>query len=159
MIGEVENIDAIIKSRSKIIFGKIKKEYGPIDKINVNLLEFYILKEALSYIDDKILQAKARRIQYREYLQSPYWKIISAYLKYTRKQCKICKSTRSLTIHHRTYWHFGIEYKYLNDLDVICWACHIRTRKKERVIRDSRKIGEVIDDMLKEFKNGETIRR
>ncbi len=133
------------RSIQKIIYENVRKEHGSFEKIPVAILKYYILCETLFRIDDSILQKAAKRVSYNEYLSSPYWKVIKNYLVYIKKQCKICKKTKRLTVHHRTYEHLGIEYKHVEDLDVLCWRCHIEERKINKLPENCYKIGDLLN--------------
>jgi len=89
------------------------------------------------------LQKIARKVSYNEYLCSIYWKTIKRYLLYIHRQCYICKKRSRLTVHHKTYNHFGYEIFHLEDLQVLCWFCHINERKKSKLYF-SKKIGKEI---------------
>lgn len=64
-----------------------------------------------------------RRIEYEAHLASPQWR--SLRLKALERDghaCRICNTTKSLDVHHRTYERFG--HEDLNDLTVLCRKCH-----------------------------------
>jgi 5-methylcytosine-specific restriction endonuclease McrA len=62
---------------------------------------------------------------YQDFLDSTYWKIIAAYVKWLRGgQCQMCDSRGNLHTHHKTYRHRGSEHKHLDDLVVVCAKCH-----------------------------------
>ena len=116
-------------------------------------IDFNNLKKTLRYCD----RAELKRIAYRclnqygyiSYLRSPYWIIIKKYLISTRKQCYICKRPDRLTVHHKTYEHFGYEIFYLEDLQVLCWFCHIKKQGQQRKIP---KINKTAHEIIKEMR-------
>lgn len=66
-----------------------------------------------------------KRMPYKTFLCTPYWKIIAAYEKYEAgKKCALCGSTKMLNVHHKTYEHHGNEAFNLDDLVTVCRECH-----------------------------------
>jgi hypothetical protein len=62
---------------------------------------------------------------YQDFLESPYWKTVAAYVKWLRGgRCQMCEATANLHTHHKTYRHKGSEHKHLDDLVVVCAKCH-----------------------------------
>lgn len=61
---------------------------------------------------------------YKEYLQSPEWKILSRLARERDGyKCRICNSDNRLNVHHRVYpEQLGSEP--LNDLITLCLECH-----------------------------------
>ena len=135
------------------IYTKIHKEYGKIANLSRDLFEFLVLRECLSRYDDAYLHQIAKNCEYREYLRSPYWKIIRNFKLYTDRQCRICKTNSRLTVHHKTYEHLGIEFRYLEDLDVLCWKCHIEERRKQPLPSNDKIIQEVVHNLSERFNN------
>ena len=65
------------------------------------------------------------KLDYQDFLQTPYWKAISDKVKRKAKyRCIICNSNSSLSTHHRCYTHHGDEIHHLEDLICICQECH-----------------------------------
>jgi len=63
--------------------------------------------------------------KYRDYLDSAEWKTIrDIKLKEADNKCEQCGSRRRLQVHHLTYRHIFNEYYHLEDLLVVCKACH-----------------------------------
>ena len=63
--------------------------------------------------------------KYVEYLKSNEWLIIRQLkIKQADKKCEYCGSRRRLRIHHLTYKHIYNEFYHLEDLIVVCDACH-----------------------------------
>ena len=66
-----------------------------------------------------------RKLDYQDFLQTPYWKAISDKVKRKAKyRCMICNSNSNLSTHHRCYTHHGDEIHHLEDLICICQECH-----------------------------------
>jgi hypothetical protein len=61
---------------------------------------------------------------YEDFLQTQYWKIITAYMKNKAGDICKCGSNANLNTHHKTYEHHGYEIEYLDDLVVLCGDCH-----------------------------------
>lgn len=61
--------------------------------------------------------------EYLKYIHSPLWfvKREEAFAHYGR-QCKNCKSTMQLEIHHLSYRHLG--HELMKELMVLCRKCH-----------------------------------
>ena len=149
------NVDSKLKITQKIIHDNIIKKYGSLEDIPIPILKYYILYETLSRIDDNLLQKAARKVynqyDYYDKKKNPYWLILSQYLIYVKKQCKICKKPTQLMLHHRTYKHLGIEYKYMEDFDVLCWKCHIDERRSNKLPENCYGIKEVLITCLKDI--------
>ena len=80
-----------------------KGEYFPIDST----------KEFISKMD------------YADFLKTPYWKSIALYIKERDgKKCSICGATKALAAHHLTYENHGDELHHLEDLACVCNKCH-----------------------------------
>ena len=73
---------------------------------------------------EKIIQLKT--LPYEEYLQTEYWNTLrKLVLKKAKYKCKLCNNTQEkLNVHHKTYEHRGEEWKYQDDLIVLCQSCH-----------------------------------
>lgn len=90
-------------------------------------------EESRRYILDLTMRFEGddRARDYSDYLNSPIWKYISSIIKlqsnYTCAQCKEKANPAHLVVHHRTYEHLGSELNHLEDLDVLCTACHLKT--------------------------------
>lgn len=66
-----------------------------------------------------------KNMQYKDFLQTPYWKAISMKAKYKSGfKCQLCNSKDFLNVHHRSYEHHGEEITHLEDLIVLCNKCH-----------------------------------
>jgi len=68
---------------------------------------------------------KEKRIDYPTYLCTDHWQFLRRFvLKRDGYKCKICNSSKSLNIHHRSYEHLWNEQKYPEDLIALCQTCH-----------------------------------
>lgn len=63
-----------------------------------------------------------RQVAYRKFLQSDFWKELSARVK-RGKRCEKCKSRRNLQSHHKVYPEDWYQTKE-SDLQVLCRRCH-----------------------------------
>ena len=81
------------------------------------------LRKAM-YGHEKEIAEKIKLMDYKDFLQTPYWKTISSFLKIKEQKCEICGNTHNLHTHHKTYDNHGYELEYMEDLQVICEACH-----------------------------------
>lgn len=75
---------------------------------------------------------------YKDFLRTPYWKIIAFQVKerYNFK-CAICSSNHNLNAHHRTYDRIGQEYYYWKsekDLICLCEECHALFHKNSKLV-------------------------
>jgi hypothetical protein len=70
------------------------------------------------------VQAHVKGLDYPEFLNTPYWRVFSKFMK-KDASCDKCKSERQLELHHKTYKHIG-----LDDMQVLCKTCHIKQHSK-----------------------------
>lgn len=64
-------------------------------------------------------------MKYSSYLQTEYWKQVSAAVKTRAKyKCQLCNSPHDLNAHHRTYEVLGREMEHLDELVCLCHRCH-----------------------------------
>lgn len=85
-----------------------------------------------SSVYDKPIAEYIKQMSYKDFLETPYWKAISAYAKYGSK-CSICGSKNNLSTHHNSYKNHGYEHKkevINNDLTVLCQDCHSKFHDK-----------------------------
>lgn len=77
-------------------------------------------------LNSHIVSKVIKQMKYNNFLQTPYWKGISKYIKYkNRYKCEICSKTNcELHIHHSTYKIHGIEIRKLKTLKCLCSDCH-----------------------------------
>lgn len=86
------------------------------------------MEEWLPYCDEELIAEHIRATKYSDFLQTPYWKAISAYVKSRNEyKCEICgKGDTALHIHHPNYKIHGYELQYYNrkQLKCLCSDCH-----------------------------------
>lgn len=66
-------------------------------------------------------------MEYKRFLNTTYWHMVSIIVRSRYKyHCCICgkKADKYLDTHHLSYEHKGYEFKYLNDLVLVCRNCH-----------------------------------
>lgn len=91
----------------------------------------FILQNITNKHKEEIAE-KIKLMGYQEFLRTPYWKAISAYLKIVKKKCEKCGSKLNLHTHHKTYEHHGYEVLHLEDLEVVCSNCHCKMHKEKK---------------------------
>lgn len=71
---------------------------------------------------------ETKELNYKIFLNTVYWKIISRYKKYkSNNKCELCYKDSNLHVHHKTYKNHGMEIDdeiIRNDLIVLCSNCH-----------------------------------
>jgi hypothetical protein len=71
--------------------------------------------------------------QYAAFLRSEYWKHVQeAVAVRDDGKCRRC-GARGLQVHHKTYEHKGEELEHLEDLELLCAACHAFEHRKADV--------------------------
>jgi len=66
-----------------------------------------------------------RQMQYKDFLQTPYWKLVAARAKHRAGyRCSMCQKDENLAAHHRSYAHHGAEIFYPEDITCVCKECH-----------------------------------
>lgn len=76
---------------------------------------------------DKLVCEYINKMDYADFLQTNYWRIIAGIVKNTQRMCQVCNSTKYLIVHHRTYERHGYEHYpqvMKHDLIVLCDECH-----------------------------------
>lgn len=95
------------------------------DKYNINNIKWIGIKR-------KMICNYIRCMEYRYFLNTPYWKIISSFIKYRDGyKCQICGSDLKLNVHHIDYEYHGRELYHLRKLICLCEKCH---RKQHNLI-------------------------
>jgi hypothetical protein len=75
--------------------------------------------------------AMMANMAYNEFLQTEYWFAVrEVVLERDCHECRICGSTNSLQVHHRTYKNRGQEHNNLTDLITLCRDCHGKFHKE-----------------------------
>lgn len=83
------------------------------------------LNELKKYVNYDEIADYIKGMDYHEFLETPYWKAISEYVKYRSKfHCIMCNKTENLNVHHRTYDIHGYELQNINSLVCLCKDCH-----------------------------------
>lgn len=86
---------------------------------------FELIKNAI--VDWEVIKDYIKDMDYYEFLETPYWKAVSAKVKAKAKyKCQICNSSENLCVHHRSYSSHGDEVHNLEDLICICNDCHTK---------------------------------
>ena len=99
---------------------------------NIDITDKEIQREALSPkdVNYEAIQKHNSKL-YREYLQSPLWKIISSKVKWNANyRCEKCGSTKNLVTHHTSYEFKGIEFLAFHTLQCLCSKCHEKEHEK-----------------------------
>ena len=89
------------------------------------------LRKAM-YGHEQEIAEKIKLMDYKEFLQTPYWKTISSFLKIKKQKCEICGNAYNLHTHHKTYDHHGYELEFMEDLQVICETCHQKLHQEAK---------------------------
>lgn len=78
--------------------------------------------------DIQYLISYIKKLKYKDFLNTNYWKKIKEYKKYrSNYSCELCSTQNNLHVHHKTYKNHGYEiHKEIiyNDLVVLCEDCH-----------------------------------
>jgi 5-methylcytosine-specific restriction endonuclease McrA len=84
---------------------------------------FQILLESFTPADKERLS----KIPYQEFLNTHYWRVVSAYVKYRQHKCQLCGSIKQLNVHHKDYTQRGNEIeRWQESLITLCHSCHAR---------------------------------
>lgn len=77
------------------------------------------------YVDWNVIKEYILKMDYTDFLCTPYWKAISERVKQKAGyRCQLCNSNNDLNVHHRTYENHGDEISHMDDLICICNECH-----------------------------------
>lgn len=91
-------------------------------------ISFSELRSIINKSYDDQIAAYIQTMNYKDFLNSSYWKAIAKYRKYKAdNKCCMCGSKEKLNVHHNTYKHHGYEHIYsfmMSDLTVLCNKCH-----------------------------------
>ena len=83
--------------------------------------------------DDRTL--RTMRMQHRAYLQSDTWKEIRVRaFEAHGENCQRCGNP-GRDVHHKTYIRWGGR-ELMDDLEILCRACHVKHHEKERSIKE-----------------------
>ena len=119
-VAELEDLDSCMEMLNFICVPDDKVYHA--DWIEELKCDFY-------YSKTEYFIHKLKCMPYKDFLRTPYWKIIAATLKETRAHntCHKCGKEHPnipMHVHHITYKHHGAEIDYLEDLVVLCEYCH-----------------------------------
>jgi len=121
---EKESKEQMLKGTAKFIDLYLK----PKKKLDANLSKrtFWIMRNQVDDCNVEKIAEHIKNMNYYDFLKTPYWKIISWYVKALSDfKCKLCGSGDSLATHHSTYEHHGYEiHRYKKDLICLCNNCH-----------------------------------
>jgi hypothetical protein len=89
------------------------------------------LKDDFHAFSSEISKA-LKNLDYDEYLQTYYWKRVSAIVKNRdNNECVKCGSVENLEVHHSSYKYKGYEYNFMEDLITLCDICHEKTHNEK----------------------------
>lgn len=99
---------------------------NPVRTWKVGVPNWKKIKDLKTFEYDKFTLAQfIKSMDYKEFLQTPYWKAIAERVKYKAKnKCQLCNGTEDLNVHHRSYENHGDELNHMEDLICICQSCH-----------------------------------
>ena len=76
-------------------------------------------------VDEAEVAHTIRKMSYRDFLQTSYWKAVSRRVKrQAGGKCEICGGGDQLKAHHVSYANHGWEHRHLEDLICLCKKCH-----------------------------------
>lgn len=80
--------------------------------------------------EERVVRA-IRKLKYKDFLRTLYWRIISNEVKRRfGNRCALCNSNQKLNTHHRTYSIHGKEISSLETLTCLCANCHSKFHNK-----------------------------
>jgi predicted HNH restriction endonuclease len=80
----------------------------------------------------------ANKLNYKLYLDSKYWLIISSKKKLDVGCCENCGSSKNLEVHHTSYNIKGNEHNNMDKLIVVCKECHKKIHGIVKAIYNSK---------------------
>lgn len=83
----------------------------------------------LSFVETSQVKELIKKLEYKEFLATPYWKAIAEYKKNQHKKCQLCGSIENLNVHHSNYRILGEEIFKMQELTVLCDKCHNKFHK------------------------------
>ena len=87
-----------------------------------------------SYLNDNKIKNAIQNMDYRYFLNTPYWDGVRNYkLKKSKYRCQLCGNKGVLNVHHKNYENHGREHiKSVADSDliVLCKDCHEKFHDK-----------------------------
>ena len=127
------NVQDLAISREKEIYQDIKKRLGDLSNIHPSILEFELWRGMFAYLSENDLKEIRDKIKYRDFLRSPYWRVVTNYVIHTKKVCEYCRAEEDLKVYHRTLEHIGYEILYMDDLEYLCRKCRFDNMKYKRL--------------------------
>jgi hypothetical protein len=92
------------------------------------------LRSRLNNCDHEQIAQEIKDMEYGEFLQTPYWKIISFLVKKQHEfKCVMCNSKENLHVHHKSYELHGLEHTQAGFamLTSVCADCHSKHHEIE----------------------------
>ena len=121
---EIKRLDKIKQNTDDYISKYLDPELHWKNKVPY-YKRFELIKNAI--VDWGVIKDYIKDMDYYEFLETPYWKAVSAKVKAKAKyKCQICNSSENLCVHHRSYSSHGDEVHNLEDLICICNDCHTK---------------------------------
>lgn len=104
------------------------------DFTNPSHNDYRALYNAIRFCDQNKIAEHIREMDYREFLDTPYWKAIARYVKYRAKyKCMLCGKSGILNVHHRNYECHGYELqRWSSELICLCDECHRKHHGKNK---------------------------
>ena len=100
---------------------KFCNRHSKVDFTDKEVIQEALEPEGINY---ELVQKHNSKL-YREYLQTPLWKLISSKVKWNaHKRCEKCGSKSHLEIHHNSYEFKGVEFLDFKSLKCLCSKCH-----------------------------------
>ena len=98
-------------------------------RINENKTSYDCFLEDLKEIPEVFIKKTLCALKYKDFLHTPYWRMIAAHIKYERDMvCENCgkrfNKDMFLDIHHKDYSIHGAEHLHTNELICLCDYCH-----------------------------------
>lgn len=92
---------------------------------------FFRMKSFFEIHENGVFLEKLRKLEYKKFLKTPYWKIISFYVRWlARFKCRLCGNEGDLEVHHKRYDSRGKEvFFWRQDLICVCLDCHDQIHK------------------------------
>ena len=148
----MDKIDLLAKDREEEIYQKLRKKWGDLSNIDPIVLEFELWREMFGYLSVDVLEEARGKIKYREFLRSPYWRVVTNYVRYTRKVCEYCRAEEGLKVYHRTLEHIGYEILYMDDIEYLCRRCradNLKHKRKKKAKSSDEKLFEILAGAIK----------
>lgn len=130
-IAEVKKKEQEIRwAKEQVKLNNIKSLFDPAFDVVVNknniITIFNNLVGMIREVDKFVYRDFVKNIEYKDFLKTPYWKIVSYYKKYSVGfKCELCGKSVNLQTHHLNYDRHFFEHEfYKKDLECLCDDCH-----------------------------------